>query len=165
MIGIACSIRPADVCLVPERRNEVTTEGGLDVVGQRSQVADACKQLHEAGVRVSLFIDADRRQIDAAKQAGAPAIEIHTGAYADRSGEAQARELARILDGARYASSLGLTVNAGHGLNYHNVQPIAAIAEIVELNIGHAIVARAVIDGFANAVREMKRLMIEARSR
>ncbi|HYM36149.1 MAG TPA: pyridoxine 5'-phosphate synthase [Steroidobacteraceae bacterium] len=165
MLKVASSVRPEDACLVPEKRNEVTTEGGLDVVGQRAQLADACKQLKEAGVRVSLFIDPDRKQIDAALQMGAPVIELHTGAYAEHVGEGQARELTRIVDAAKHAASLGLVVNAGHGLNYHNVQPIAAISEIVELNIGHAIVARAVFDGFAKAVREMKRLMIEARAR
>lgn len=163
MLKIASEVRPEDVCLVPEKRAELTTEGGLDVAGQRAHIADACKRLAHAGIRVSLFIDADARQIDAAKEAGAPVIEIHTGAYAERRGAAQAKELARIVEAAKYAASLGLIVNAGHGLHYHNVQPIAAIAEIVELNIGHAIVARAVFAGLANAVREMKRLMIEAR--
>ena len=163
MLKIAVGVRPADVCLVPEKRNEVTTEGGLDAASQRSQLIDACAQLGEAGIRVSLFIDPDRKQIDAAKQCGARVIEVHTGAYAERRGESQAKELARLRDAVSYAASLGLVVNAGHGLHYHNVQPIAAIADIVELNIGHAIVARAVFDGFAAAVREMKRLMIEAR--
>lgn len=164
MIRIACEVKPQDVCLVPEKRTEVTTEGGLDVVGQRAAVADACKQLKHAGIRVSLFIDPDRKQIDAAVQVGAPVIELHTGAYAEHTGDAQERELARIVDAARHAASLGLVVNAGHGLHYHNVQPIAAIREIVELNIGHSIVARSVFDGFASSVREMKRLMLEARS-
>ena len=164
MLKLACELRPEDVCLVPEKRNEVTTEGGLDVAGQRAALADYCAKLKAAGIRVSLFIDPERAQIDAARQAGAPVIELHTGAYAEHHGEAQARELTRIVDGARYAASLGLVVNAGHGLNYHNVQPVAAIPEIVELNIGHAIVARAVFDGLSNAVREMKRLMIEARA-
>jgi pyridoxine 5-phosphate synthase len=163
MLKLACDIKPQDVCLVPEKRNEVTTEGGLDVLGQRASLAEACKRLKDAGIRVSLFIDPDRKQIEAAMQIGAPVIELHTGAYAEHSGEAQAQELARIIDGARHASSLGLVVNAGHGLHYHNVQPVAAIPEIVELNIGHAIVARAVFDGFAEAVREMKRLMLAAR--
>jgi len=163
MLKIASEVRPEDVCLVPEKRAELTTEGGLDVAGQHAHIADACKHLQQAGVRVSLFIDPDARQIDAAKDAGAPVIEIHTGAYAEQRGAAQAKELARIVEAARYAASLGLIVNAGHGLHYHNVQPIAAIAEIVELNIGHAIVARAVFAGFADAVREMKRLMVEAR--
>jgi len=163
MIKLAMAIKPQDVCLVPEKRNELTTEGGLDVIGQRASLSDACKQLKEAGVRVSLFIDPDRKQIEAAVQVGAPVIELHTGAYAEHSGAAQTRELVRIVDGAQHAASLGLVVNAGHGLHYHNVQAIAAIPEIVELNIGHSIVARAVFDGFADAVREMKSLMIAAR--
>jgi pyridoxine 5-phosphate synthase len=163
MLKLACDVKPQDVCLVPEKRNEVTTEGGLDVVGQRTQLTEACKRLKDAGVRVSLFIDPDRKQIEAAMQVGAPVVELHTGAYAEHTGDAQARELSRIIDGARHAASLGLVVNAGHGLHYHNVQPVAAIAEIVELNIGHSIVARAVFDGFATAVREMKRLMLSAR--
>jgi pyridoxine 5-phosphate synthase len=163
MIRIACELKPQDVCLVPEKRTEVTTEGGLDVAAQRSLLADVCKQLKNAGIRVSLFIDADRKQIDAALHVGAPVVELHTGAYAERTGVDQTRELERIVDGARHAASLGLVVNAGHGLHYHNVQPIAAIEEIVELNIGHSIVARSVFDGFADAVREMKRLMLEAR--
>jgi pyridoxine 5-phosphate synthase len=164
MLKIACGVRPADVCLVPEKRSEVTTEGGLDVVGQRSQLIDACKQLKAAGIRVSLFIDPDRKQVEAAMQVGAPVIELHTGAYAEHSSDSQARELTRVADAARHAASLGLVVNAGHGLHYQNVQPIAAIREIVELNIGHAIVARAVFDGFAGAVSEMKRLMMAARA-
>jgi pyridoxine 5-phosphate synthase len=163
MLKIASEVQPQDVCLVPEKRTEITTEGGLDVAGQRALLADACAQLQSAGIRVSLFIDPDRKQIEAALQAGAPVIELHTGAYAERSGDAQARELARIIDAAQHAASLGLVVNAGHGLHYHNVQPIAAIPQIVELNIGHAIVARAVFDGFAPAVTEMKRLMLAAR--
>lgn len=163
MLKIACAVKPEDVCLVPEKRNEITTEGGLDAAGNRAQLDDVCKQLREAGIRVSLFIDPDRKQIDAAMHAGAPVVELHTGAYAEHSGSEQARELARIVDAARHATSMGLIVNAGHGLHYHNVQPIAAISEIVELNIGHAIVARAVFDGFAGAVREMKRLMLAAR--
>lgn len=163
MLKIAIAVKPEDVCLVPEKRTEVTTEGGLDVASQAAFMKDACRKLKEAGIRVSLFIDPDRRQIDATIEAGAPVIELHTGAYAEHAGEAQARELARIVDAAKYAASKGLVVNAGHGLHYHNVQPIVAIAEIVELNIGHAIVARAVFDGFANAVSEMKRLMLAAR--
>jgi pyridoxine 5-phosphate synthase len=163
MMALARNVKPQDVCLVPEKRNEVTTEGGLDVAGQRQSLTDYCAQLKAAGVRVSLFIDPDRKQIDAALQVGAPVIELHTGAYAEHQGAAQARELVRIVEAAKHAHSHGLVVNAGHGLHYHNVQAIAAIPEIVELNIGHAIVARAVFDGFANAVREMKRLMIAAR--
>ena len=165
MLGIACGVRPSDCCLVPERRAEITTEGGLDVVGQEAALQAACKRLGDAGIRVSLFIDPDRAQIDASVRTGAPVIELHTGAYAEHTGEARARELARLREAARYAAAAGLQVNAGHGLNYHNVQPIAAIPEIVELNIGHAIIARALIDGMAASVREMKRLMVEARAR
>jgi pyridoxine 5-phosphate synthase len=163
MVKLACEVKPPDCCLVPEKRTEVTTEGGLDVLGQTSSLAPICRRLADVGIRVSLFIDPDIAQLDAAVRVGAPVVELHTGAYAETTGEACARELSRIQEAARYGVSRGLTVHAGHGLNYHNVQTIAAIAEIVELNIGHAIVARAVIDGFAGAVREMKRLMLEAR--
>lgn len=163
MIRIACAIRPQDCCLVPESRQEVTTEGGLDVAGQSARIAAACEALAAAGIRVSLFIDPDRAQIEAARRAGAPAIELHTGTYANASGSARAVELERVRAAAEAAAALGLTVNAGHGLNYHNVEPIAAIAEIVELNIGHAIIARAVFDGLARAVRDMKELMRAAR--
>lgn len=163
MIRIACSIRPQDCCLVPESRQEVTTEGGLDVAGQSARIAAACEALAAAGIRVSLFIDPDPAQIEAARRAGAPAIELHTGTYANASGSARAVELERVRAAAGAAAALGLTVNAGHGLNYHNVEPIAAIAEIVELNIGHAIIARAVFDGLARAVRDMKELMRAAR--
>ena len=164
MIGIAAAVRPADCCLVPEKRTEVTTEGGLDVAGQAAKMADACARLKAAGIRVSLFIDADRQQIEAGRDAGAGVIELHTGAYADapHAGE-QGRELARIREAAVFASHLGFVVNAGHGLNYHNVKPVAAIAEITELNIGHAIVAQALFTGFEGAVREMKALMLEGR--
>lgn len=166
MVGIACRLRPEDVCLVPERREELTTEGGLDVAAQVDRLKDVCTRLDESGVRVSLFIDADKEQIDAAKETGAPVIELHTGHYADLgevSHWGQQQELMRIREAAAYAYGLGLQVNAGHGLHYHNVQPIARIPEIVELNIGHAIVAHAVFVGFTEAVREMKRLMVEAR--
>ena len=163
MTAIACRIQPADVCLVPEKRTEVTTEGGLDVAGQEASLRDCIATLQGHGMRVSLFIDADEAQIDAAVRVGAPVIELHTGAYAEAKGAEQARELARLQAGARYAAKLGLVVNAGHGLHYHNVQPVAAIPEIVELNIGHAIIARAVFDGLPAAVREMRRLMVEAR--
>lgn len=165
MVRIACEVRPPDCCLVPERRAEVTTEGGLDVVGHEGSLGPVCRRLAEAGIRVSLFIDPEPAQLDAAVRVGAPVVELHTGAYADARGEHQARELKRIQDAARYGSGIGLTVHAGHGLNYQNVQAIAAIPQIVELNIGHAIVARAVIDGMATAVREMKRLMLQARAR
>ena len=164
MIAIAraaCGRRT--VCLVPEKRAEVTTEGGLDVAGQLARLRDCCAALREAGIRVSLFIDPDPAQLEAALEAGAPVVELHTGAYAEATGERQAMELMRLAEAARYGSQIGLTVHAGHGLHYHNVQPVAAIPEIVELNIGHAIVARAVFDGLAPAVREMKALMDEAR--
>jgi len=163
MIRIARQVLPQDCCLVPESRQEITTEGGLDVAGQIARVGDACKALGAAGIRVSLFIDPDAAQVEAAQRAGAPVIELHTGTYTDTEGAARAREFERVRSAARLAASLGLTVNAGHGLNYHNVQPIAAIPEIVELNIGHAIVARAIFDGLPKAVRDMKELMRAAR--
>jgi pyridoxine 5-phosphate synthase len=163
MLGMAQQVRPQDCCLVPESREEITTEGGLDVAGQAARVADACGVLGAAGIRVSLFIDPEAHQVEAAKRAGAPVVELHTGAYADATGEARAREFERVRAAARIAASVGLIVNAGHGLNYHNVEPIAAIPEIVELNIGHAIVARAVFDGLPKAVRDMKALMLAAR--
>jgi pyridoxine 5-phosphate synthase len=164
MIRIAQKVLPQDCCLVPESRQEVTTEGGLDVAGQGARVADAVKALGGAGIRVSLFIDPDLAQIEAAQRAGAPAIELHTGPYADSTGATRAREFERLLGAAKFAARLGLIVNAGHGLNYHNVEPVAAIQEIVELNIGHAIVARAVFDGLAKAVRDMKEMMRAARA-
>jgi pyridoxine 5-phosphate synthase len=165
IIAIACRIRPADCCLVPERRAELTTEGGLDVSRHFDAVADACSQFRAHGIRAGLFIDADERQIEAAVRTGAPVIELHTGGYADATtGEQRAAELFRIASAARLAAAAGLEVHAGHGLNYHNVGPIAAIAEIVELNIGHALVARAVFTGMAAAVADMKRLMRDART-
>jgi pyridoxine 5-phosphate synthase len=163
MIRIAGEVRPQDCCLVPESRQEVTTEGGLDVAGQTERIAEACRLLAHSGIRVSLFIDPDGAQIQAARRAGAPVIELHTGTYANAQGAERALELDRVRSAAALAASLGLTVNAGHGLNYHNVEPVAAIPEIVELNIGHAIVARAVFDGLAKAVRDMKDLMLAAR--
>lgn len=164
MLHIACQVRPAYCCLVPEKRQELTTEGGLDVAGQVRRTSDACSRLTEAGIRVSLFIDADDRQIHAARKCGAPVIEIHTGHYTDAgTEETRDRELDRIIHAIKTAGDLGLIINAGHGLNYDNVQTIAALPEIHELNIGHAIVARAVFSGMKNAVSEMKRLMIEAR--
>jgi pyridoxine 5-phosphate synthase len=149
---------------VPERREELTTEGGLDVVSQLPRITEACKRLADAGVRVSLFIDADEAQIEAAVNSGAPTIEIHTGHYADATGDMVKNEFDRIEQAVRLAHSAGLQVNAGHGLHYHNVQPVAAIPEIVELNIGHAIVARAVFTGLQTAVADMKRLMIASRA-
>ena len=164
MIEIACQTQPDFCCLVPEKRQEVTTEGGLDVVGNEEKVADAIKRLSLAGIKVSLFIDPDHEQINAADRVGAPFIEIHTGAYADAEDEqAQEKEFVRIRDAVTYAASKGLKVNAGHGLHYHNVQRIAALPELYELNIGHAIIGRAVFSGLAPAVEEMKRLMREAR--
>jgi pyridoxine 5-phosphate synthase len=164
MIRIAQNVRPQDVCLVPESRQEITTEGGLNVAGQSARMRDAVSALAGASIRVSLFIDPDEAQIESARRAGAPVIELHTGAYAETTGAARAREFERLRGAAKFAASLGLTVNAGHGLNYHNVEPIAAIPEIIELNIGHSIVARAIIDGLAKAVRDMKDLMLRARA-
>jgi pyridoxine 5-phosphate synthase len=164
MIDFACRIKPQDVCLVPERREEVTTEGGLDVVKYFAEVSAAIKQLHAEGIRVSLFIDADAAQIQAAAEAGAPVIELHTGRYADAHDEVdQQQQLQRVQQGVLEGVKRGLKVNAGHGLHYTNVQAIAAIRDIAELNIGHAIVAHAVFVGWQNAVREMKAIMTAAR--
>ena len=164
MLEIACRIKPHFVCLVPEKRQEVTTEGGLDVASQVARIQEAVTRLSAVGTKVSLFIDADHAQIDAAVASGAPYIEIHTGRYADaETEEAQHQELQRIAEAATYASQQGLKVNAGHGLHYHNVQAMAAIPEMNELNIGHAIIGRAVFTGLPEAVAEMKRLMVEAR--
>jgi pyridoxine 5-phosphate synthase len=166
MVAIAERIRPEDCCLVPERREELTTEGGLDVDAQLPRVRDVCGRLAAAGVRVSLFIDADPRQIEAAVECGAPAVELHTGRFADAVDRGErAAELARLIEAARLGSEAGLHVNAGHGLNYHNVEEIARIGAVRELNIGHAIIARALFSGLGPAVREMKRLMVEARAR
>lgn len=160
MIDFALRIKPHDVCLVPERRQELTTEGGLDVIAQRAKIAAAVARLGAAGIRVSLFIDPDLQQIQAAKSVEAPVIEIHTGAYAEaEQRQARAAALTRIRDAAQHAQSIGLVVNAGHGLHYHNVGPIAALAQVRELNIGHAIVAHALFVGWQAAVREMKQLM------
>jgi len=163
MIRIAQKVLPQDCCLVPESRQEITTEGGLNVVEHSARIGDAVKALGASGVRVSLFIDPDLEQIEAAQRGGAPVIELHTGAYAESTGAARAREFERLCAAAKFTARLGLIVNAGHGLNYHNVEPIAAIPEIVELNIGHAIVSRAIVDGLAKAVRDMKELMRAAR--
>jgi pyridoxine 5-phosphate synthase len=164
MLDFACRTKPQDVCLVPERREEVTTEGGLDVVKYFKEVNAAVKQLQAEGIRVSLFIDADTEQIKAASEAGAPVIEIHTGRYADAHSESeQQQELERVRQGVLDGVKLGLKVNAGHGLHYTNVQAIAEIPEIAELNIGHAIVAQAVFIGWQNAVKEMKAIMVAAR--
>lgn len=164
MVAIAERIKPTDCCLVPERREELTTEGGLDVLGHLDRITDVCACLKEACVKVSLFIEADLQQIEAAVRAGAPAVEIHTGHYADAvNAEQRSIEMERIIKAVRHGVSEGLQVNAGHGLNYQNVTHIAALHEIRELNIGHAIVARAVFTGLQEAVREMKRLMQGAR--
>jgi pyridoxine 5-phosphate synthase len=165
MIAVARQARPAYCCLVPERREEVTTEGGLDVVGQEQRVADACASLADAGIRVSLFINAETAQLQAARTCGAPAVELHTGAYAEAATEHERlRELRRLREAASLGAGLGLQVNAGHGLNYLNVTAVAALPEIRELNIGHSIVARAVFTGLEEAIREMRRLMREARA-
>jgi pyridoxine 5-phosphate synthase len=163
MLCIACDIKPSDCCLVPESRAELTTEGGLDVAGRQARIRDACVRLADNGIRVSLFIDPDPRQLGAAAETGVPVVEIHTGAYAEAADDRQDEELERVAEAAAHAHELGLTVHAGHGLHYRNVQPIAAIREIVELNIGHAIIAQSVFDGIESAVSEMKRLMNEAR--
>ncbi len=165
MLEHALRVMPQDVCLVPEKRQEVTTEGGLDVLGQQQKVADFTKALTDAGIRVSLFIDADEKQIQAAKDVAAPVIELHTGAYADAHGHyEQQQQLARIENGAHFASDLGLVVNAGHGLTIHNVTPIAQILAIRELNIGHALIAQAVFLGLPEAIRQMKEVMFKARA-
>ncbi len=163
MLDIAARVLPTDVCLVPERRSELTTEGGLDVAGQQAAIAAACTRLRSAGIRVALFIDPDLAQVDAAARSGAPVVELHTGSYSEAQGPERARELGRLRAAARHASAGGLIAHAGHGLDYHNVQPVAAIPELAELNIGHAIIARAVLTGLGPAVAEMKRLMREAR--
>lgn len=164
MLMIATQTKPEFCCLVPEKREELTTEGGLDVVGNIDKIRTACGRLNAEGILVSLFIDAEKEQIDAALEAGAPYIEIHTGQYAEAKNEQQLElELVKLQQGIRYAHSKGLKVNAGHGLHYHNVKSIAAMPEIIELNIGHAIIARAAFDGLHTAVADMKRLMLEAR--
>ncbi|WP_434547595.1 pyridoxine 5'-phosphate synthase [Paracandidimonas soli] len=163
MLDLACRTKPDDVCLVPEKREELTTEGGLDVLGHFDQVGDAVKQLQDAGIRVSLFIDPETAQIEAAHRSGATVIELHTGAYADAADAAvQAAELQRVREAVVAGLSLGLRVNAGHGLHYENVSAVAALPGISELNIGHAIIARAVFDGLDKAVRDMKALMRSA---
>ena len=165
VVAFALRIRPADACLVPERREELTTEGGLDIVRHAPRVRGAVERLVGAGIRVSLFIDPDEAQLRASADAGAPAVELHTGDYANaRPPAAAARELERLRAAARIAARLGLEVHAGHGLTVANVGPVAAIAEIVELNIGHSIVARAVLVGMAAAVREMKDAIARARA-
>lgn len=160
MQAVALALQPADCCLVPERRQELTTEGGLDVAANRAHLEEYCAVLADAGIRVSLFIDPDPRQLDAAKKTGAPVVEIHTGGYADAAGPAQrAAELEKIRRAVAYGNQIGLQVNAGHGLDYHNVQAVAAIDGIREFNIGHAIIARAMFSGLAAAVADMKALL------
>ena len=164
MIGIALKVQPFACCLVPEKREELTTEGGLDVAGNLSRMQWACDELKGAGVEVSLFIDPDKAQIDAAVKAGAPVVELHTGCYAEAKIPAQQRdELARIRTAAHYAHSAGLQVNAGHGLHFYNVAAICAIPEIVELNIGHSIIAQALFSGLAQTVKDLKQVMKQAR--
>ncbi|MGQ0836859.1 MAG: pyridoxine 5'-phosphate synthase [Gammaproteobacteria bacterium] len=164
MLDIARSVRPEDCCLVPERRLEVTTEGGLDAASQIERLKEAVAIIAAQGVRVALFIDPDAQQIDAAAQIGAPVVELHTGSYAEARGGERAVELERLRAAARRAAALSIEVHAGHGLDYHNVQPVAAIPEIVELNIGHAIMSRAIFGGLSEAVRAMKALMVAART-
>jgi pyridoxine 5-phosphate synthase len=165
IVRFAVQLRPADCCLVPERREELTTEGGLDVRADLARVRDVCAELAAGGIRMALFVDPDARQLEASREAGVRVVELHTGGYADAAtGGERARQLERIKQAAHHADTLGLEVHAGHGLNYHNVQPVAAIAGVIELNIGHAIVGRAVFDGMAKAVADMKRLMLDARA-
>ncbi|MBU3543838.1 pyridoxine 5'-phosphate synthase [Polynucleobacter sp. MWH-Mekk-B1] len=165
MLNIACQVKPHDVCLVPEKREEVTTEGGLDVIGHFAAVKAATTQLQNAGIRVSLFIDPEEKQIQAAKDVGATVVELHTGRYADLDGDAQVQELERIKKAAQFGVNIGLRVNAGHGLHEGNVLPIAAIAELSELNIGHAIVAEALFKGWQKAIVDMKALMVQGRAK
>lgn len=163
MIKIACATKPTYVCLVPEKREELTTEGGLDVANQVSRTRETVARLSEAGIQVSLFVDPDSQQLEAARETGAPLVELHTGHYAELSGEAQRQALRGIQKAAREAKALGLIVNAGHGLHYHNTADIAAIPELYELNIGHAIIARSLFTGLDQAVREMKQIIDQAR--
>jgi pyridoxine 5-phosphate synthase len=164
MINIACRVQPHDVCLVPEKREEVTTEGGLDVIGHFEAVKAATTQLKAAGIRVSLFIDPEERQIQAAKDVGATVVELHTGRYADLAGDQQKQELERIRTAAQFGKNIGLRVNAGHGLHEGNVIPVAGIVELSELNIGHAIVAEALFKGWQKAITDMKALMVQGRA-
>lgn len=164
MINIACRVQPHDVCLVPEKREEVTTEGGLDVLGHYEAVKAATTQLKNVGIRVSLFIDPEEKQIQAAKDVGATVVELHTGRYADLSGEQQVQELERIRKAAQFGKTIGLRVNAGHGLHEGNVLPVAGITELSELNIGHAIVAEALFKGWQKAITDMKTLMAQGRA-
>jgi pyridoxine 5-phosphate synthase len=165
MLSYAEEIKPEDCCLVPEKREELTTEGGLDVAGQMLRMKEACSRLADRNIRVSLFIDADKNQIDASLECGAPVIEIHTGHFADAENSYEReKEYQRIIEAVEYADSAGLHVNAGHGLHYHNVKDIAVIPQIRELNIGHAIIARSIFTGLDAAVKEMKELMESVRT-
>ena len=159
MLAIALERQPADVCLVPEKREELTTEGGLDVIGNRAAVTAAAERLNAAGIRVSLFIDPDPGQLDAARDTGAPVVELHTGTYADAEAGEQKRELERLHQACVYGHELGLQINAGHGLHRHNVQPVARLPHMTELNIGHSIIARSIFIGLEEAVREMRKLI------
>jgi pyridoxine 5-phosphate synthase len=163
MVGFAADAHPDDACFVPEKREELTTEGGLDIVSHKRKVADAVQHLQGCGIQVSLFVDPVREQIEAAADTGAHAVEIHTGGYCDAAGATRDHQLAAIVEAATLADSLGLEVHAGHGLDYRNVVPIACIPEVVELNIGHSIISRAVIVGIEQAVREMKELLTRVR--
>jgi len=162
MLAIALKHHPFDVCLVPEKRQELTTEGGLDVAGQAKAVAAAATRLSEAGIRVSLFIDPDEKQVEAARQAGAPVVEFHTGRYAELRGKAREDELQRLRAACERGHDLGLQINAGHGLHFDNVQPVARLPHMTELNIGHAIISRSIFVGLPAAVREMRKLIAEA---
>lgn len=162
MLAIALERKPADVCLVPEKREELTTEGGLDVVANYSAVADAVARLSQAGIRTSLFIDPDREQLQAARQAGAPVVELHTGTYADAVGEKQENELRRLYEACQFGYQAGLIINAGHGLHLGNVTDVVRLPHMNELNIGHSIIARAIFVGLEKAVKEMKALVLAA---
>lgn len=164
MLDNALTVQPADVCIVPEKRQEITTEGGLDVLSQQDKVAEYIQKLTAAGIRVSLFIDADSKQIQACREVNAPVIELHTGAYADAAPQQRWQQLARIEEAAHQASEMGIIVNAGHGLNIHNVAPIAKILAIQELNIGHALIAQAIFIGLPQAIEQMKTAIFRARS-
>ena len=163
MLAIALRARPHAACIVPEKREERTTEGGLDAVGGHNHLKPLIAKLRDAGIRVSLFIEADKRQLDAAKALGAPVIEIHTGAYCEAQGEEQAQHLARIVEAARHAEEIGLECHAGHGLTYDTVAPIAAIPSVMELNIGHFLVGEAIFIGLEASIRRMRQAMDEAR--
>jgi pyridoxine 5-phosphate synthase len=164
MVALATKVKPYACCLVPEKREELTTEGGLDIAGNLKRMQWACDVLKSSDIEVSLFIDPDKSQIDAAVKAGAPVVELHTGCYADAKNPAQQdKELTRIREAAYYAYSAGLQVNAGHGLHFYNVEKICAIPEIVELNIGHSIIAQALFSGLSQTVKDLKHIMRQAR--